>query len=97
MPELHDTLVVVPGAPRPISNGSTASVRVHNISGAAIDIQATATASPPTSRRGAIPLAVGQTMAADLTLAQLFPGVGVGPFWLWAYAAVPTDISVSHA
>lgn len=97
MPAMHTTMTVMPGPARPLSNGEAAAVRVHNLNGASIDIQVTNTNVAPTSRDGALPLAVGLTMAADLSLAALFPGVGPGPFYVWAFASTATIVSVSHA
>ena len=97
MPAMHATLTVMPGAARSLSNGAADAARVHNLNGASIDIQVTSANVAPTSRDGALPLGVGETMAADLPLAALFPGVGAGPFFVWAFASTPTTLSVSHA
>ena len=97
MPSQHTTITVMPGPARPLSNGEATAVRIRNLNGASIDIQVTNTNVEPTSRDGALPLAVGETMVADLALAALFPGVGPGPFFVWAFASTATVVSVSHA
>lgn len=97
MPARHQSLTVNPGAAVALTDGAVAAVRVHNPGTAIVELQATATAAAPTSRAGAVLLRGGETLAADLTLAALFPGVGTGALFLWAFAPEPVDLSVSHA
>ena len=93
----HQPVTVNPGAAVALTDGAVAAVRVHNPGSATVELQATMTGTPPTSRAGALPLRSGQTLAADLALADLFPGVGAGPFYVWAFASGPVELSVSHA
>lgn len=76
---------------------SVSAARVHNLGQVDVILQATATSTPPTDRAGGIKLAAGQTLAADLPLAELFPGIGAGAMFLWAFADVATTLAVSHA
>ena len=97
MPARHAPVNVTPGAAVAVSDGSVTAIRVNNLAAGEVFLQATATSAPPANRNGAQRLGPYGTLAADLTLANLFPGVGVGPFWVWAFADTPATLSVSHA
>lgn len=84
------------GAAVLLTDGAVAACRVQNQSGYTITLQATASATPPTSRAGGVTMSPHGTLAADMTLAQLFPGVGSGALYLWAFADLPCTVSVSH-
>ncbi|MFN7224432.1 MAG: hypothetical protein ACK4MS_10475 [Paracoccaceae bacterium] len=93
----HTSISVAPGAAVALSDGPVAAVRVHNAGVYAVVLQATATNVPPTSPNGGVTLAGGATLAADLPLEDLFPGIGSGPLYLWAMADMSASLSVSHA
>lgn len=97
MPARHAPVNVTPGATVAVSDGSVTAIRVNNLTAGEVFLQATATSAPPANRNGAQRLGPYGTLAADLTLANLFPGVGAGPFWVWAFADTPATLSVSHA
>lgn len=92
----NDDIPVSAGVWTLLSNSDITAIRVHNLSGYAVRLQAAAGAIPPISTRGSMPLPAGETLAADLTLAQLWPGV-VGANRLYAYADLNLSLSVSHA
>lgn len=79
-----------------VTNANATAVRVQNLSGFAIHLSATSGAVEPGSLDGSLLLDGRQTMATDLTLAQLWPGVS-GANRLWAWASTPVTVSVSHA
>ncbi len=83
--------------PTLLTDGAVETCRVHNASGYHLYLQATATATPPESRQGSISLTPSATLAADLPLADLFPGIGSGAMYLWAFATIGGTLSVSHA
>lgn len=97
MPARHDPVNVTPGAAVAVSDGSVSAIRINNLAAGEVFLQATATSTPPANRNGAQRLGPYGTLAADLSLANLFPGVGAGPFWVWAFADTPATLSVSHA
>lgn len=97
MPARNANVIVSPSAPTVLTDGAVASCRVSNATGYIVILQATATATAPTSSDGGIPLMPNATAAADLTLAQLFPGIGSGSMYLWAFAGNSGSVSVSHA
>lgn len=84
-------------APTLLTDGPVAACRVSSLTGYVGYLQATADTTPPASRAGAVPLMPNGTLAADLTLAELFPGVGDGDLYLWVFVDVGGDFSVSHA
>jgi hypothetical protein len=80
-----------------ITDASVTAIRVQNQSIFTVSLSATSSAVAPTNLSGAIELAGGETLAADLTLAQLFPGV-TGATRLWVYpVGHPAVLSISHA
>lgn len=97
MPTFHGDIALQVRTAVPISNGSVTAARVHNPSGYTVILQATASNVAPTSTAGGLPLLPNDTLAADLSLANLFPGVGAGPFFLWAFSDTNCTVSVSHA
>ena len=78
-----------------ITNADVSALRVQNINGYSIKIMGTVGAVAPTTDAGALVLAAGQAIAADLTLAQLFPGVS-GANRVYAFSDAPALVSVSH-
>ena len=93
----HTDITVTPGAAVALTDGAVSYCRVYNPKYSTVYLQATATNVAPTSRAGALPLSAGATLAADLALADLFPGVSASTMYLWAFAETATDLSVSHA
>ena len=79
-----------------LTNSDVSALRVQNLNGYPIEIMGTVGAVAPTSDAGALVLAAGQAIAADLTLAQLFPGVS-GANRVYAFSDIATTVSVSHA
>ena len=92
----NTTVTLVANTSTLITDGDVTSARVQNLSGYDVDLQATAGATAPASWAGAIRLGPGQTLAADLTLAQLWPGVA-GANRLHARSGFGVTLSVSHA
>lgn len=90
-------IALTTGAAVLLTDGAVAACRVQNQSGYTIKLQATASATPPSSRAGGVTMSPYGTLAADMTLAQLFPGVGSGTLYLWAFVDIPSTASVSHA
>ena len=79
-----------------LTDANITSARVQNHGSIPIYVMATVGAVAPTSVNGAIVLHSGDAFAADLTLAQLFPGVS-GANRLYAFCDVSVPVSVSHA
>lgn len=75
---------------------NVSAIRIHNRSLFSIELAATFGVTTPTTTSGGLPLEGGETLSADLTLAQLFPGV-TGANRVWAFSPVPVVLSVSHA
>lgn len=71
------------------------ALRVQNLCGYTVYIMATVGAVAPTSVAGAILLNPLQGVAANVPLADLFPGV-VGANRVYGYCDVPAAVSVSH-
>ena len=78
-----------------LTNADVSALRVQNLNGYSIKIMGTVGAVAPTTDAGALVLAAGQAIAADLTLAQLFPGVS-GANRVYAFSDAPALVSVSH-
>ena len=93
----QNTTVAVPARTwTQLTNADVSAIRVQNLNGYPIKIMGTVGAVAPTSDAGALVLAAGQAIAADLTLAQLFPGVS-GANRVYAFSDAPALVSVSHA
>ena len=95
MPQ-NATVTVPAGTWTQITNANVTALRVQNLNGFPIKIKATAGAVAPTDAAGAITLLPHAAIAADLTLAQLFPGVS-GANRVYAFSDAPALVSVSHA
>ena len=78
-----------------LTNSDVTALRVQNLNGYEIKIAATVGAVAPTNAAGAITLLPYAAIAADLTLAQLFPGVS-GANRVYAFSDAPALVSVSH-
>ena len=93
----NETLDLVAGAWTQATNANITAIRVHNFGDCGVlRMQATVGAVPPVSVSGSLPLDAGETLAADLTLAELWPGV-VGANRLYLLAEKSGRVSVSHA
>lgn len=79
-----------------LTTDNVSAIRIYNRSLFSVNIAATFGVSTPTTTSGALELGGGETMAADLTLAQLFPGI-TGANRVWAFSTAPVVLSVSHA
>ena len=92
----NDTLSLVSGVWTQLTNANVTAVRVQNLVGYTIRLQATNGITEPDSTAGALELRPMATLATDLTLAQLWPGV-TGANRLWALSTIGANVSVSHA
>ncbi len=79
-----------------LTNANAAAVRVSNLGGSELRLKGTVGSTTPTDDEGAIPLAPGQTLLSDVTLAVLWPEPS-GVNRLWAFCQVNGKASVSHA
>ena len=79
-----------------LTNANTTAVRVQSVILSEMTLQATNGVTAPTTQVGVIVLAGGAVLAADLTIAQLWPGV-TGANRVWAFATAASVASVSHA
>ena len=79
-----------------LTNANATAIRVQSVSGSEMTLQATNGVTAPTTQVGAIVLAGVAVLAADLTIAQLWPGV-TGANRVWAFATAASVASVSHA
>jgi hypothetical protein len=79
-----------------LTASDVAAARVGATSPNDIHLIATAGTGAPSGLGGAVLLPAGQMLAADLTFADLFPGVA-GANRLWAFSQVACTLSVSHA
>lgn len=92
----HDNVALVKGVWRQVTNGNVTALRVQNRGGYPVFLQATIGEVEPADLRGALELRPGDTLAADLTLAQLWPGVA-GANRIYAWCASNSEVSASHA
>lgn len=92
----NETFGLTVGVWTQLTNAAATAARVQNRSGYSILISATNGATAPTTVEGAIELLPYQIMAADITLAELWPGV-TGANRLWGYSDNGATVSVSHA
>jgi hypothetical protein len=79
-----------------LTNANTTAIRVQSVIGSEMRLQATNGTTAPTTQVGVIVLAGGAVLAADLTIAQLWPGV-TGANRVWAFTTAASVASVSHA
>jgi len=92
----NTTLTLTANTWTQVTDGNVTAIRVVNEGIEPIWLQATVGAIAPTSTAGAVSLGAGQVLAADLTLAQLWPGVG-GANRVYALSPRASKVSVSHA
>ena len=79
-----------------LTDGNVTAIRAVNLGIEPIWLQATVGATPPSNTNGGLPLLPGQILAADLTLAQLWPGVS-GANRVYAFSPSASKVSVSNA
>lgn len=81
-----------------ITAGDVSAIRAQIVRGRAVYLQATVGEVAPTSDDGAIAVQAGAILAANLLLAEIWPGVA-GATRVYAYADNDggATISVSHA
>jgi hypothetical protein len=92
----NETIDCPAGAPTLLTNGDVAALRVTNVGVAPAHLVATVGTTPPVSRGAFVPLAAGETLAADLALADLWPSlIGVNRVWCWPDSAAL--LAVNHA
>lgn len=95
MPQ-NTTISLVAATWTQLTDANVTAIRIASLGTEPIWIQATVGAVTPTGNTGALPLLPGQILAADLTLAQLWPGV-TGANRVYAYSPVNAKVSISHA
>lgn len=95
----QNTNITVSAAWTQLTDANVTAIRVQNLSAAQdVILQATNGTTAPTSDAGAVDLRASQTLAADLTLAQLWPGVAsANRVWGKAKTVNAVPLSVSHA
>ena len=79
-----------------LTNANATALRVQSVSGSEMRLQATNGVTAPSTLLGTIVLGGGNVLAADMTIAQLWPGVD-GANRVWAFANTASVASVSHA
>lgn len=89
----HATLDLTPGDWVQLTNADATAIRVQSLSGHVIHVQATATSTEPSDDEGALVLHPYDIIAANLSLADLFPGVASAAR-VWATGT--GSVSVSH-
>jgi hypothetical protein len=78
-----------------VTNADVTAIRICNLGTEPIWVMATAGATPPSNTNGALPIQPGEIMPANLTLADLFPGVAGTRVYVRAPNA--SRVSISHA
>jgi len=90
----NDTVSCPAGAPTQLTDNAVTAARV--VGSQDFHLCATVDTTPPTSTAGSVMLLPWSVLAADLALADLFPGVGA-TLYLWAWPkSGAVDVSVSH-
>lgn len=91
----NTTVTCQAGAPTRLTDAAVTAARV--VGGQGFYLLATTDTTPPASLSGSIPMLPMSVLAADLALADLFPGVGTTlHLWAWPTSGA-VDVSVSHA
>lgn len=93
---INDNVSLAAGVAVQLTNANASSIRVQNPGNHTIKLQATVGAVEPTDWDGSLFLGGKETLAADLTIAQLWPGVS-GANRVYAICDFNTFVSVSHA
>ena len=94
----NDNVEIPPAVWTQLTNANASAIRVQQVSGTSmiLALQATNGSTAPTTQVGVIVLTAGNVLAADMTIAQLWPGVD-GANRVWAFANTASVASVSHA
>lgn len=92
----NTTITVAAGVWTQITAGDVTALRVQNQGGWEVALKATVGAVPPTDHAGDFKLAGLSAVAANYLLADVWPGVP-GANRVYAWAAQPVNLSVSHA
>ena len=95
-----NTTVTCPaGVPTRLTDSAVAAARVQGSQG--FHLCATLDTTAPSSTSGSVLMMPWSVLAADLALADLFPGVGASVhLWAWpteSAVSVTIDVSISHA
>ena len=85
-----------PGVWTQLTAADVSAIRVQNLGADLITIMATTGTSAPSGTEGAITLDVRDILAANLDLADLFPGVTAG-YRVWGHSGSGATVSVSHS
>lgn len=91
----NTTITCPDDIPTKVSDGAVANARVvgtkrFTLIGTAADVA-------PVSQSGGLPMLPHSVLTADISLADLFPGV-TGPYYLWVWPdSGSVNISISHA
>jgi len=91
----HITLASLPAGWTQATSGDVTAIRIQNTGSFAIQIQR-GSAATPSSLDGAITMAPGQILPADMVLAALWPGASGSRVWIFASIA-QGGVSISHA
>jgi hypothetical protein len=78
-----------------ITAGDVTALRAQPVGFRDVWLMGTVGATPPTSTGGGLLIKEGSILSADLSLADLFPGVAATR--VYAYCEGETKVSVSHA
>lgn len=92
----NDNIVLPRGEWTELTNANTTAISVTNLGAHTFYLKATVGSVVPTNRDGSRPLRSGETLAADLTISQLWPGLA-GANRVWGIADAGCSVSVSHA
>lgn len=91
----HDTSSLPAREWTQISSTAVDRIRVQNLSGCAVSLMATATASAPVGMAGALDILPYDILAGDTPIADLWLDLSAG--YVWARAETGGAVSVSHA
>ena len=93
---LNVTVTLTPNTWMQLTDANVTAARVQNYGASPVYVMATVGAVAPVNFNGAILLDTGSAFAADLTLAQLWPGI-VGGNRIYAFCDKAVPVSISHA
>ena len=92
----NDIVTVLPKTWTQLTNSDVTAMRMQSLNGNAIRLMVTATAVAPATDLGHVELNNREIIAANYTLAELWPGV-TGAKRVWAWCEYYAQVSVSHA
>ena len=98
----HTTIALTDEAWTLLTAANVTAVRIQNISGYPVLVQATVGATPPSNnaagKAGAVKLLPGEGWDADVALSTRFPGVaGANRLYAWCDHSDAAGVSISHA